>query len=281
MRYLYSYAFVFSSRNWLTNVMFAILCSFIPVIGPIVLIGYFFEVIESLLHSRQTARDKPSDYPLDALPADDYPSGAFSEQPLSVLPADPDPETEAYPDFTFNRFTEYLTRGIWPFLVRLIVGLPVGILFSLVFMFGMVGLGVSGGGNAGVGVAIFFVVAVLVYFLFVILMAVLSAPLYLRAGLSGDFGSAFSMPFFRDFLRRVGKEVVLAQLFLMGTSLILSLLGLMACYVGLFPVMALIMFASHHLDLQLYQLYLERGGMPVEAEGKRSRYVRRRDEEEW
>jgi len=49
MRYLQSYTFVFSSRNWVTNMLFAILCSFIPAIGPILLIGYLFEVIEALL----------------------------------------------------------------------------------------------------------------------------------------------------------------------------------------------------------------------------------------
>ncbi|HWG47680.1 MAG TPA: DUF4013 domain-containing protein [Gemmataceae bacterium] len=281
MRYLQSYGFVFSNRNWGANVMFAILCSLIPAIGPIVLIGYFFEVIEFLLGSRPSERDKASDYPLDAIRAADYPSDAFSARPLNVLPADPDPETQAYPDFTFDRFSEYLMRGVWPFLVRLIVSLPVALLFPLVFMMGMIGIGVSGGTDSGVGVAIFFIGIFLVSILVGILIGVLSTPLYLRAGLSRDFGSAFSMPFFRDFLRRVGKELVLAELFLAGTSSALSLLGVMACYVGIFPALALIMFAHHHLEFQLYKLYLERGGIPVEVKGRRSLNVMRGDDEEW
>ena len=35
---------------------------------------------------------------------------------------DRDPRLEEYPNFDFNRFIDYLTRGIWPFLMQLIVG---------------------------------------------------------------------------------------------------------------------------------------------------------------
>src|SRR5215831_19005221 len=47
VRYLRSYLFVFDSRNWVVNLLFVILCLLIPIIGAIVVIGYFFEVIES------------------------------------------------------------------------------------------------------------------------------------------------------------------------------------------------------------------------------------------
>jgi hypothetical protein len=106
---------------------------------------------------------------------------------------------------------------------------------------------------------------VFAYVFVLLVMAIVSKPLYLRAGLSRDFAGAFSMAFFRDFFSRVGKEVFLSVLFLVGTGTVLTIVGLLACYVGIFPAVALLMFAQHHIDFQLYDLYLKRGGTPVES----------------
>src|SRR5262245_33154304 len=76
MDYLGSYRFVFRSRNWATNLLFATLCSLIPAIGPIVLMGYFFEIIEYLIRRRQGAKVL------------DSPPEAISEQLLDALPVD-------------------------------------------------------------------------------------------------------------------------------------------------------------------------------------------------
>jgi hypothetical protein len=283
MHYLGSYRFLFTSRNWATNLMLGMLCLFIPAIGGIVLMGYLFEVIE-FLHRR---RPRPS-----AQPPEQPPSDAFGELVMDALPANPDFVIDAYPDFTFDRFSEYLSRGIWPFLVRMIVGFAVGAAVSVLMMLAMALVGAASAHSAALAVA----VGVIFFLLYLALMAVLGivvTPLYLRAGLSSDFGSAFSMEFFRDFLKRVGKELVLAELFLVGTGTLLTIVGFLACYVGIFPAMTLMMFAYHHLDYQLYELYLERGGtsierkqtpspaLPEEEEEFRSTDVMRRDREAW
>src|SRR5690242_10219852 len=67
MRYLRSYLFVFDSRNWVLNLLFISLCTFIPIIGPMVLAGYFFEVIESLLRRGPRGRDGSFDDPSEAI----------------------------------------------------------------------------------------------------------------------------------------------------------------------------------------------------------------------
>jgi hypothetical protein len=72
------------------------------------------------------------------------------------------------------------------------------------------------------------------------------------------------MTFFRDFLGRVGKGTFLAVLFLAVTGTLLTIAGLLACYFGIFPAVALVMYVQHHIDYQLYDLYLKRGGTPVE-----------------
>jgi hypothetical protein len=268
MDYLGSYRFVFRSRNWAMNLLFAVLCSLIPAIGPIVLMGYFFEVIEYLIRRRQRGK------------AFDYPPEAISEPLLDALPVDSAPDSESYPDFTFDRFSEYLSRGIWPFLLQLIVGLVLGAASAFLWIVGMVTVGVASGGKSGVLPLIFFVVFFVCYIVLAIVLGALKVPLYLRAGLSGDFASAFSMDFYRDFLKRIGKEVVLAQLFLTVSSLLVFGVGALVCCVGIYPAIALVLFARHHLDYQLYELYLERDGTPIERKQTRADMPPREVEEE-
>jgi hypothetical protein len=268
MDYLGSYRFVFSNRNWAMNLLFAVLCSLIPAIGPIVLMGYFFEVIEYLIRRRQSAKML------------DNPPEAISEQVLDALPVDSPPHSEAYPDFTFERFSEYLTRGIWPFLVQMIVGLVLGVASAFLWIVGMALVGAASAGGSDVLPLMFMGVIFVFYFVLAIALGILTVPLYLRAGLSGDFASAFSMDFYRDFLKRIGKEVVLSQLFLTVSSTLVFGLGALVCCVGIYPALALAMFARHHLDYQLYELYLERGGMPIERKQTQADLPPREVEEE-
>lgn len=256
MRYWQSYRFIFNNPNWLTNLALGAVCVFIPMIGPIVFIGYCFEVLDVLLRRRQRG----------GLQA---PADPLGEGVMDALPADEDHDAGPYPDFNFNRFAEYLMRGIWPFLVQLIVGLVIGMIAAVVLIVGMVLSGFAGvaADSAVVSVLLYGVVVVL-YLVLMMLSAILTMPLYLRAGLSADFASAFSMEFFRDFLKRVGKEAVFAELFLTATSTPLWIVGIVMCYVGMFPAFALMLYSRHQLEYQLYALYLERGGVPVPRKEK-------------
>ena len=62
-------------------------------------------------------------------------------------------------------------------------------------------------------------------------------PLMLRAALSEDFVEAFNFGWAVDFLKKTFRESFLAWLFLMLSSAILGVLGMLACYIGLFFVM--------------------------------------------
>src|SRR5262245_12120198 len=81
MRYMDSLRFVMVKPTWLSNVLMCVVCLLIPIVGPIVLMGYMYVVFDSIHR---------------------------------------DPKKQDYPEFKFESFTEYLTRGIWPFLVQLI-----------------------------------------------------------------------------------------------------------------------------------------------------------------
>jgi hypothetical protein len=222
-----AYRFVFDNPQWAMNILWVSLCllstSAIPVIGNLLMLGYLYEAAE-FMHRRKQ-------------------------------------DTE-YPDFTFDRFSKYLMRGLWVFLVQMIASLPVLLLLVPFYIVLFVVLAA----NKGEPNAAFF--AVLAGFMVLMLvlgiaLSLVMVPLILRAGLSQDFKTAFSMEFLKDFVRRMWRQVLLAQLFLMVTSIPLTFAGMLVCCIGLYPVAALISFAQVHLHYQLYELYLERGGMEI------------------
>lgn len=227
IRYMYAYNYVFENPNWMTNIMYGFLCMIIPIVGPLVFSGYQFEIVESFCR---------------------FPG-------------------RGYPDFDFGKFSNYLMRGIWPFLVSLVLVMPMVLVIWIVMFVGFMILGLvasAAGEDAG---GIVFAIGVL---FFVIVMMALSLgmglimqPIMLRAGLSQDFGQAFKLGWAFDFIKRVWFEMVLFQLFFMVTAMPLAMLGYMACIIGMYAAMALILLAQANMLYQLYNLYLARGGEPI------------------
>lgn len=226
MRYVDSYRFPFQSTNWMTNVLCGSVCFLIPAIGPLIFMGYLLELVE-WLHAK-----KPTSTAAEA----------------------------GYPDFNVNRFGDYLKRGIWPFLVQIILSLPVSLFLAITWMILM---GIAAAIGSSIVTALIFLLMMTLYFATIVAMNVVQVPLFLRAGLSQDFKTGFSMPFVKDFLGRVGRETVKSQAFLIGTGMALMLVGMAAFCVGMYPAMALFLFAMNHQAFQLYELYLERGGEPI------------------
>ena len=170
-------------------------------------------------------------------------------------------ETRPHPDFDFGRFVEYLKRGVWPLLAMLVVmavGVPLCVLAMATIIIGaaiMEKVALLGG--------LLFAAGVLLHVALIILLSVLTVPLFLRAILTQDLGATFSWTFFIDFLHRTFWEIVLAWLFLSVTGTAIAIAGMCFCFVGVYPAMALVTFAQFDLYRQLYKLYLERGGTPI------------------
>lgn len=226
MRYLHSYRFVFNSPNWALNLLFVMLCLvFIPVVGQIVAIGYFFEMIE-YMHRRGS--------------------------------------DGVYPDFKFERFVKYLTRGLWPFLAEFLISmilLPViGVgYFAIVFMW----IFASEKKFPVETAAIATVAIVLVAAAVMLATALVRLPIYLKSGLQQEFAAGFSLSFFRDIYSRIGWTIFVTLLFEMVSALALTVVGLLLFIVGVYPAAALVAYAQHHLLYQLYGEYLKAGGMPI------------------
>jgi hypothetical protein len=58
-------------------------------------------------------------------------------------------------------------------------------------------------------------------------------------------------------------DTLLAILFMMVTSMVIVMVGFLACCIGVFFAQPIVLLAYAHILYQLYAIYLTRGGMPV------------------
>src|SRR5437763_4264072 len=171
MQYMRSLQFIQDRKNWMTNILWVGLCllttTLIPFIGQIIMQGYLFFVIEAL-HS--------------------------------------DPEHRDYPDFDLNRFTEYLSRGIWPFLVdllcRAVIMAPLIVLYLIGFF-----VVAAAAKNAPVIIVLFYLVFFVILIAMSVVLMLVVWPATLYAGLSRKFDLKAMAAFVKDFDKRVLQEM--------------------------------------------------------------------------
>lgn len=227
MRYHRTVKYFFDCPNWLTNLLLGCVCRLIPVVGPMIWTGYEYEVLEWL--------HRHGDVP--------------------------------YPDFDFNRFLKYLMRGVWPFVVNLLVMLPALALGFMTALAAIIFLVSTTSSDDKESFGPTFIVALVLLSIFfnvlLFLASLIAVPMALRAGLAQQLAFAASWQFARDFLRQLGMRVVLAQLFMAVASLTLFLVGYCLCFVGMYPAMVIATAMQTHLSYQLYELYLQRGGTAI------------------
>lgn len=219
MDYTRMVTYVFENPNWFMNCLLSGLCTFIPVVGGIVVQGYNFEVAIGLIQS----------------------GGG------------------RYPDFNFNRFGDYLMRGLWPFLsglvITLVLMLVMGVLFGIVAALGSVAGKDAGDAIAGLGMMLLMAISP---FLMLFLQ-----PMMFRSALTLDFAQAFQFNWVKDFVQKMWLEMIIGFLLWYVAAMVLSTLGVIACCVGVLITGPIAILAQSHLMFQLYSVYLSRGGMPI------------------
>lgn len=214
--------FAFKPGTGLANLAYGSLCllstQIVPFLGQIILLGYLAEVAEDL---------------------------------------DRDPETDGHDDFTFDRFMKYLARGVYPFLVQLLLLVAAFAAFALAILAG------AGAGIASDLPAVGIVVGLVVLIIGSVGVTALTWPVTLHAQLSRGINLGENFAFTRDFLGRVGWDTVGVVLAFVPISFGVTILGLMACLIGVFPAMTILLAAQEHLMVQLYHRYLDAGGEPI------------------
>jgi len=230
MNYTASLTDYFKSRHWLMNTLLGGLCILIPLVGPIVIMGWLV-------------------------------TGFWARS---------DENLETFPAFDFSKFGIYLERGIWSFLVAFAASLMLMPIMFLVMISVFLTAGLfaqSDGQNNWIGILVP-VLIVLLYLVGISMVSLLVAPLKLRASLQQDFVKAFNVAFIRRFIALTWKEILLSSLFMMIVGIALSMAGALLFCIGMYFAAVPIYFVWTHLNTQIYLLYLKRGGEPVPRDPK-------------
>jgi hypothetical protein len=217
----------FEGREWPMTLLWVVLGMAVPLVGPIVVFGYQAMMIERMAREGVGAR---------------------------------------YPIFELERLAEYLQRGLRMFIVSLLVTVVVTP-FAFMVLFGgnivaAVLMSRQEAASSMLGVVVL-CTGVLVFLLLSVLAMALVTPLWIKAALERDLARVFDFGFARDFMRRTGRDAVVAHLFMMVLGLGLMIVGVLACFVGVFPAVGIAMLVQPHLYGQLYLLYLGRGGAGI------------------
>ncbi len=228
MNYLAALTDFFKSPKWVNSLLLGGLCILIPVVGPIVVIGWHV--------SGFWGRKNPEDF-------------------------------ASYPIFDFSNFVKYLERGVWPFLVTLVVPLlmaPVSMVMMLSFIPAQIAAGQSHGHEAvqALSAMSFMGFGLLWVVLFLVILLVMQ-PLIIVASITQDFASAFNWRRLKSFVTLMWPETLVSVLFIWFASFLLMVVGMAAFCVGIYFTMAVLYFVNAHLGWQLYHLYLVRGGEPI------------------
>ena len=223
--------FIFMMERPWTTILLAVVTLFIPVVGGLAMFGWHCEIMQRL------QRKHP--------------------QPI--------------PEYSFSDLMVYVTRGVVPFAVQLVVSLPAALLVVGLVLVGFVTAAVAGGASRSAGdpnfalIAVVCVVAVAAGSAVLALTAVCSHAAVTRAELTEDFGAALAIRPLMAYLKSMWLSTLGALLLFSVVTGVGSLAGLLCCYVGVFPVAIIMGVATVHLRHQLYCKYLARGGEAIDV----------------
>ena len=220
--------FAFDSPNWFMNILLIGVLQLIPIAGPMAMIGYQYEIIIALLRGGRGG----------------------------------------YPDFDFNRFGDYLMRGLWPFLVAMAWSVVIFGVFGIVFAIGAgVLIALVGGATEGEGVFPAILVMYIVGFgAMIVLSMVVQAvmmPLMFRSALEKDFMAGMKLGFALQFLGKTWKELILMVCVIFLMAMVAATVGMLLFCVGVYVTIGAVLIGQAHAMAQLYQLHVSRGGEQV------------------
>lgn len=224
MNYIESITDFFKSPKWMMNLLFGGICVLIPVVGPLVLMGWLI-------------------------------TGFWARREENM---------ETFPDFDFSNFSKYLERGLWPFLVLLAASFGLGMLFLVLVGIPSILMGVIAGDNgSGILGFVFGMLILCIEVVLMVGIHLVITPLLIRASILQDFMPSFDLAFIKKFISLTWLETLLSGLFMAIAGFVLGVIGLIALCVGIYFAMALVYFGWAHLGKQLYKLYLSRGGEEI------------------
>ena len=232
--FLGAFKFLFLDANALNNILLGAVMNFIPVIGPIVLMGWHCEIIQRLVKGHP--------------------------RPI--------------PKLDFNDFLYFLGRGVAPFVVTLIATLPLTLFTMVIVFGGMFGAAVleSMLRLQGSGRDLFFIGGMafgfLFFFLLILFFNVVISSALVRAELTEDIGKSLDFGKIWAFARATWKDFLVAYIVFMPLAIIVMFAGMLVVFVGIYAAIIVINITYVNLRWQVYMRYLARGGEEIPIQTK-------------
>ncbi len=217
---------VFDTPNWVSNLVWLTVASLTAnfFIGQIALLGYGSELIKNRIG----------------------------------LPGAPRHDVDS------ERLGDYISQGIWPFVVQFVIQLVGSIFVSIpmvLILFGGLGIGAAAFGEEGAALGLFGSVPLVILLSFAVLIA--TVPVLIRAMILQDFASSFDFGWSWRFFKLMWAEIAFSGLIYYIFCIGLGILGFLCCFVGVFVASGVAMGGAMHMLAQWYEIYLDRGGEPV------------------
>jgi hypothetical protein len=224
--YMEAIRFPFQGPHAWMNILLISVGNMIPVIGPIVVSGFVYDTFEALFRQKRTYA----------------------------------------PPFDLDRLSEYLMRGVWLFLVQMIVSflfvMPSMFVLMIAHFAGMIMM--EEGGDAAPLGAVVMGGGHLFHIVIMGLMSFVMIPVVIRVGLAQDFAKGFDFAWFRSFLGKMWIEMLVVTLVMTFLSIAYVFIGFALFCVGIFFLAGVLFPTAMYLQYQLYLVFLGRGGKPVE-----------------
>lgn len=166
----------------------------------------------------------------------------------------------------------YAASMIWSMPISLVfftvlsIGVLISILFGMAVLKGLVASGTdrSAAGAAGVvvGAVSLFMVFMIFYFL-IFLAGYFTTAMETLVEVTGKTEYAWKIGDIGGYIRSLQPEYRRSFIYFQLYAIVVTFIGSLFCFIGIFPAIAVLVVAAAHFRAQLYRIYLARGGSPL------------------
>lgn len=175
-------------------------------------------------------------------------------------------------DLNFDYLGKLMSPGFKSFIARMVWSFPAALIMVVLMLCVYAGFAVAiiGGaaatsdhGGAGLGAICCLAVGMLIVIPFGVLLQLPAMVAGLRAEITDDLSAAFDVKAVLGMTRDMLRELVTGQLVIVLLSMGMSILGILTCGLGIFPIAVVISVVHGYFMADIYKLWLERGGEPL------------------